>query len=356
MHLFELSHREPICVDVLSGQLFAISDERLRWVQQELSLVEVCRRQSEFEEVFQHCQALADYFEGERDLEEAAWHYLAALRYAQESLDRALEQRTRRALAAFYERHGRYADAAAQFEAMYSLASALGDADVARDACVDLARLYHIQGEQLLPVDPEAARVFFEKESRAAQRSKSGREESRALDALGRASEQAGHLEKALQYHSTSRYVAQREHLEEREVEAALRAAALEERLGRSEAATASLQSALELAKKLRDPAKVCQATMQLGEVYRAQQQARHDAGDTEGEEECMRYRTTCFREAFGAACASGQQDLIDATRIAMGFAIGEYYFKKAGDGRGYIPIVCDDIKAQLEWMSNGKL
>ncbi|KEG05268.1 putative intraflagellar transport protein IFT88, partial [Trypanosoma grayi] len=81
IHLFRLSHRDPVCVDQLAQTHFTIPDASLRWVRDQLAAVEVLRRQSEFRDVYERCRALAEYFEGERDYAEAACHYDTALRY-----------------------------------------------------------------------------------------------------------------------------------------------------------------------------------------------------------------------------------------------------------------------------------
>ncbi|EPY31233.1 hypothetical protein AGDE_09156 [Angomonas deanei] len=355
IHLFELSHREPVCVDVLSKTLFVIGDEKLKWLQQKLSLIEVLRRQSEFHEVFQLCQDLADYFEGERDLEEAVWHYQAALRYAQESLDKDLEQQTRYAFASFFERHHRYEEAADMYETMRSRAIAFGEEEMAKSIANDLARVYHYLGEQYMDTNPELAQQYFEKEAKSAKFSAAAGEESRAMDALGRVTERAGQLEKALGYHRSSRFLAHRDHQLEEEVNAALNAAGLEERLGYGEEAVKSLQDALDLAKQLGDPAKVCRATMQLGEVSRTRLQSIKRPS-IEEEESAMMYQTKCFEEAFDAACASGQQDLIDAARIAMGSRRESTTCVARAVGRAISPSSDHDVEAQLEWMSKGKL
>ncbi|RNF27747.1 intraflagellar transport protein IFT88 [Trypanosoma conorhini] len=103
-----------------------------------------------------------------------------------------------------------------------------------------------------------------------------------------------------------------------------------------------SLRRALSLSSETGDMEGICHATMQLGQACKSN-------GD---EEMALQY----FRANFQAACRQQNQDLEDQARVALGFALGEHYFKHAGGGRGYVPIVCYDVKAQLEWMSKGVL
>ncbi|KEG07711.1 putative intraflagellar transport protein IFT88 [Trypanosoma grayi] len=106
--------------------------------------------------------------------------------------------------------------------------------------------------------------------------------------------------------------------------------------------AMASLQRALRLSQSTGDMEGVCHATMQLGQACKSNGE----------EEKALEY----FRATFQAACQQRNQDLEDQARVALGFALGEHYFTHAGKGRGYVPIVCYDVKAQLEWMSKGVL
>lgn len=342
MHLFHLSHRDPVCVDELSQTYFTIDDDRLHWVQQQLSAVEVLRRQSEFREVIDRCKALANFFEREGDVKEVVWHYEAALQYALESLDSELEMEVREDFARFYERRERYTDAATMYESLYRLAVAVRQEERCIHISVALVHVYQVLGDHRKETDPHAARIYYEKSAKFAKISKSGAEEGRALNSLGKIHEQTGNLRTALQYQRNYSHVSHNDNLRDNECAAMLNVAGLQERLGMNMAATASLRNALQLARNLKEPAKVSRAMMQLGEVHRA-----------EGNEAAA---MQCFKESFQPACESGEQDLIDSARVAMGFAMGEFYFKHAGNGRGYLPIVCEDVVAQLGWMSDGVL
>lgn len=342
MHLFQLAHRDPVCVDPLAHAYFCVPEDQLAWVQQQLSAVEVLRRQSEFAQVLTHCQQLADYFEGERDDDEARWFYDTALQYMSESLDRTLEQEARQAYAAFEERHGHLEAAGVLYEAMYRQAVALQDADAVQRASQCLVRVYQALGNAAKARDPTAAAAYFSKVRVAAERGDNVVEECAAYSALGDVSEARGDYPRALAYNRSYRAVAQREDLKPQECHATLRVADLEERLGLKLEASVTLQEALHLAKELGEPRQLCNATMQLGEAYRVRGQ----------EDEALQ----CFDESFAAAVQTGEQELIDKVRIAIGFARGDHSLAHAYHGEGYLQLVCTDIRAQLAWMSGGTL
>lgn len=342
IHLFHLSHRDPVCVDQLAQTLFTIPDEKLVWVKSQLAAVEVLRRQSEFRDVCERCQLLADYFESERDCDEAAWHYDVALRIAMESLDRPLEQEVRLSFGAFFERHKQLRKAIALFEEVYHLAMALNDVETAVEANYRLIRTYLSLSAELKDTNPKEAISFLERALDMSQRVKSAKDEADSLHALGNIYESMGDFRRALEYQKRFFEVARAANLVEREKRASLCVASMQERMNMTDEAVHSLQCALELSEKAADIEGVYRATMQLGQAY-----------DSSGDHEkaLMSYRAN-----FGAARKLNNSDLTDQARVALGFALGEHYLKHAGGGRGYVPIVCDDVKAQLEWMSNGIL
>lgn len=342
IHLYGLLHRAPVCVDELSQTYFAIPEDRMRWVQQMMSTIEVLRRQSEFSEVFAKCRQLADYFEEQRDVEESIWHYEAALRFSAESLDVKLIRDVRGAFAQFYERTHMLHQACDMYGTMVDTAMALKDQEAVKDTCKDLVRAFHSLGDEARSTNPELAKKYYEHSVQYAQRSKSGMQVAEAYSALGAINEEMMNLPKALHYNQEWSAVANQEQMRADECKAELKTASLHERMSANEKAMVSLDRALGLAKNLEDDAKVCQAMMQRGEVHRGEGQS----------EEAME----CFKKSFSAARNSGQQPLIDSSRVAMGFAIGEFYFTHAGNNRGYLPIVCNDVVTQLHWMSTGEL
>lgn len=342
IHLFYLSHRDPVCVDELSQTVFTIPDERLEWVKEQLSTIEVLRRQSEFRELFERFHALANYFEDEGDHEEAARYYDTALRYVMESLDRPLEQEVRVAYAAFFERQRQFAKAVELYEVMYKLAIALDDEKTALEASFHLMRTYQALGEELKRTNLEEARRFFELALAVAKRVDSMKDVALGYHALGVINEQIGDQQKALEYQQMFLEVSQQAGLVENERKAALAVAGLQERMNLSSEAMESLQQALAVSSETNDLEGVCHATMRLGNACKR----------NNDEEKALYY----FRLNFEAACRQPNRDLEDQARVALGFALGEHYFKHAGGGRGYVPIICNDVKAQLEWMSKGVL
>lgn len=342
IHLYGIFHRPPVCVDELSQTFFTIPEERMAWVQECMCSIELLRRQSEFRAVFEKCQELAQYFEEVRDVEEATWHYEAALRYAMEALEHDLIRDVRYAFAQFYERTGRLRQACDMYGSIYDGARALGKADVAKATCVELVRVFQLLGDEVRESDSRLGKRYYERSVRFAKQSESGLQEALAYAALGSMNEQLNDLHEALHYHTEWSNVAKREGMGADECRAELKKASLQERLHRNQEAMTSLDRAFTLAKEMDDDSKVCRAMMQLGEVYRSEGRS----------EEAM----TCFKESFAAARRAGDQGLTDSSRVAMGFAIGEFYFTHAGNNRGYLPIVCEDIEAQLHWMSKGEL
>ncbi|CCW70988.1 unnamed protein product [Phytomonas sp. Hart1] len=357
IRFFYLSHRDPVCVNELSQTHFTIPEGRLGWVQQQLSAVEVLRRQSEFREVLHACGELAVYFESEGDFLEAAWHHERALAFMIESLDVSLEQVAREAFARFLQRVGRIEAAAEQYEAMYSLAKAVQDEEKALAVSLSLVTLCQEMGERELRAgNLQTAREYFERCVLRAKRSRYGVEEGSAYEALGHLHEKKGNLYTALEYQKNFRVVAQREKLYEKECQAIMNVASLEDRVGENTQAIASLQEAVDMARKLGDSVKIAKATMNLGEAYRSSMREgmRHRNPEEDGNtstEVIVR-----FSESFEAARQSRDMELIDSARVLLGFARGGHYFKHVGNGRGYPDIVCNDVRAQLKWMSTGEL
>lgn len=342
IHLYSIFHRPPVCVDELSQTFFTIPEERMAWVKECMCSVEIYRRQSEFRSAFAKCIELARYFEDARDLDEATWHHEAALRYTMESLEQDLIREVRYAFAQFYERIGRLRQACDMYGSMYDAARALRNEEAAKATCVELVRIFQLLGDETRESDSRLAKRYYEKSVRFAKQSESGIQEALAYSALGAMNEHMNDLSQALYFNIEWSAAAKREKMRADECSAELKKASLQERLQRNTEAMQSLDRAFTLAKEMGDDAKICRAMMQLGEVYRSEGRS----------EEAM----TCFKESFAAARRAGDQGLTDSSRVAMGFAIGEFYFTHGGNNRGYLPIVCEDIEAQLHWMSKGEL
>ncbi|KAG8347953.1 hypothetical protein TRVL_01223 [Trypanosoma vivax] len=342
IRLFHLSHRKPVCVDQLAQTLFTIPDDKLTWVKEQLAAVEVLRRQSEFQEVCDRCQLLADYFESERDYEEAAWHYETAQRFASESLDHSLEQKVRVAFGAFFERRRQFAKAVAIYDRMYRVAVAVKDDERANQASHHLIRTLMLLSRELKSDNPEEAMQHLVRALEVARRVCSVRDEAAILHALGNICEQMGNLLKAMEYQKAFFEAAKRAGLPKSEQRASLCVASLQERLCMNTEAMDSLQRALELSKENNDLEGVCRATMQLGEAFKNSGDQQQALGN--------------FRANFEAASKLKNRDMVDQARVALGFALGEHYLKEAGGGRGYVSIVCEDVEAQLEWLSKGIL
>nr|CCC89684.1 unnamed protein product [Trypanosoma congolense IL3000] len=342
IHLFHLSHRDPVCVDQLAQTLFTIPDDKLKWVKEQLAAVEVLRRQSEFREVFERCRLLADYFESERDYEEAAWHYDVGLRYAMESLDRSLEQEVRLAFGAFFERRKQLRKTIFHYEEVYHLALSLNDTKVAAEASCHLTHAYLEVGLELKTSDPRMAIQFLLRSLEMSRRRRSAEDEAESLRALGSVYEHMGNLNEALRYQKMFLEVSKGAKLLDKERHASLCIANIQERLHMVDEAVESLKCALQLAEEAEDLEGIYRATLQLGQAY----------DSSGGYEQAL----GSYRANFDVARRLNDSNLTDQARVALGFALGENYLKNAGGGRGYVPIVCEDVEAQLQWMSKGVL
>ncbi|CCW64341.1 unnamed protein product [Phytomonas sp. EM1] len=357
IRFFYLSHRDPVCVNELSQKHFTIPEGKLAWVQQKLSAVEVLRRQSEFRDVLNACSELAGYFESEGDLVEAAWHHERALRYMTESLDVPLEQTARENYASFLQRCGKLEASAEQYEIMYRLAKAVKDEEKALVVSFSLVTLYQMLGERELAAGNfQTARNYFERCAVRAQRSRYSVEEGSAYEALGYLHEKKGQLYTALEYQKNFRIVSHRDQLFEKECQAIMNVASLEDRIGDNNQAITSLQEAASMARELGDAVKIAKATMHLGEAYRSKLREEIGDKDSQGYGNTSTEIMVRFAESFEAARQSGDMELIDSARVLLGFARGSHYFKHAGNDRGYPDIVCNDVRAQLKWMSTGEL
>ena len=53
IELYGLSHREPVCIDKLAGNMFAVSDSELPWISDKLCEAEEAKRASNFAAVYE---------------------------------------------------------------------------------------------------------------------------------------------------------------------------------------------------------------------------------------------------------------------------------------------------------------
>lgn len=341
--LFVLSHRDPICVDELAQVMFSIPDNRLPWVQEYLVSVELKRRKSDFRGACEDSLKLAAYFEEFKDTEQALKHLQQALHHAQESLDRALEGEAHEALALFYERRGSTAEALAHHETRYKLSEVTADPATKHSACQHLGRVYQQQGEAFQAIgDLSEARAHFEKAVTVAKTINDSAAEAKAYSSLGNVTVLLGDLQKGLDYQKRFLAVSREARCPTDESHASLKVAELQERAGNWKDAVASLKNALSLAEQTNDLPAICASCRQLGQTYKLM-------GDSV---KSVHY----FREGFRVARDIGDPAVVDAARVAIGFALGEHYFATAGGDTGFIGVVVGDLKAQLEWMSTGVL
>ena len=50
--LYRLSHREPVCIDQLAGEMFSVSKDKLPWIAEILAEAEESKRKSKFSDVY----------------------------------------------------------------------------------------------------------------------------------------------------------------------------------------------------------------------------------------------------------------------------------------------------------------
>jgi tetratricopeptide (TPR) repeat protein len=347
VHLFTLTHRDPVCVDPLALTMYAVPDSRIAWLQEYLISVELKRRKSDFRGAFEDSLRLAAYFEECRDHIQAEKHYKHALQHATDSLDRQLESDAHESYALFFERRKQITDAIAHHEVRLKLSEVTGDNNMKQSSCKHLIRVYQRSGELLQNSNQlNEAKGQFERALNAAKMSNDDKAEALAYSSLGNLTVLLGDLQKALDYQKRFLVVSREAKSVTTESQASLRVAELQERLGQSKEAIASLKNALTLAEQTDDLCSICDACRQLGQTYKA-------VGESV---KAVHY----FREAFRVARDIGDEKLINATRVAIGFALGEHHFASAGAGagdqQGYIGVVVNNLAAQLEWMSGGVL
>lgn len=344
VHLYKLSHRDPVCVDELAQTMFSIPDDKLPWVQEALVAAELKRRKSDFRGVFDENARLAKYFEECGDVAEAQNRLEHALQSCSESLDRNLEGDAHETIGQFFERRGRLLEASIHHETRLKLAEIVGDERAKDRASRHLVRVYLRRGDEAVKAGkPQEAKTLFEKAVATSKACGDTAAEAQAYSALGNVTVLLGDMQKALEYQKRFLVVSRESKSSRGESAAAIKVAKLQESLGQTEDAIQSLKTALSRAEDSNDLKAICDACRQLGEAYK---QANQPV-------KAVHY----FRETFRVARDIGDQRLIERARIALGFALGEHYFSSAGgDGKGYIGIVCNDMAAQLQWMGGGIL
>jgi tetratricopeptide (TPR) repeat protein len=343
VQIFALSHRDPVCVDELAQTYFSIPDSRLHWIQEYLMSVELKRRKSDFRGALDDSLKLAQYFEEVRDFEQAAKHHRIALTHCADSLNRQLEGEAHEAFGFFLERRKNIAEAILHHETRLRLAEVSGDTQAKAVACRNLVRVYLLRGEEHQATQQMSdAKQQFEKAVTVAKSCGDAASEAQAYSALGNITVLLGDLQKALDYQKRFLVVSREAKSVHGESAASLKVAQLQEQLGQTSDAIASLKAALTLAEQSDDLRSICEACHQLGKTYK-----------TSGESmKSVHY----FREAFRVARDIGDAQLVNTSRVALGFALGEHYFASASGNKGFVSVVCNDMPAQLEWLGGGVL
>jgi tetratricopeptide (TPR) repeat protein len=343
VQVYTLSHREPVCVDELAQTMFSIPDETLPWVLDQLTEAEMKRRHSDFRGVLDHNMSLATYFEERGDKAQAMHQQQLALQSCTESLDNGLEGEAHENIAGLYERLTMLPEALLHHETRLKLAEISGDAATKDRAARNNIRLYMGRGEKSLADGHlEEAKQFFEHAVEASRGCGESASEARAYSALGNITVLMGDIRKALEYQRRYLVVSREAKDGHGESRAALEVAKLQDKLGNAAEAISSLKEALAVAEETNDLLAINEACKHLGETYKNDDQNM----------KAVHY----FQEHFRVSRDIGEAATADSARIQLGFALGHHHFEHAGNRRGYLNMVCDDLAAQLEWMGSGTL
>lgn len=347
--LFELAHREPVCVDELSQTMFAIPDAALPWLLDRLSAAELLRRQRAFRSVFQVLSEISAYFEKNGDKDEAVKHLHNALEATAESLDVELHGEALEATAALHERLGQFTDSLKFFEQRFKLCNTNPDSSdragiaTRNKAAQNIIRLCNVRGAAALQHQRfDEAKNFYERSVSVAKLIEDTDAEAAAYSSLGEVNVVMGDLKKALDYQQRFLALSRLRRDGKGESSAALSVAQLQRSLGDNDASISSFRKALEAADAAQDLNALCSATRQLGEAYRS-------SGD---KNLAAHYLTQHFKVAREV----GTQETVESARYGLGFALADHHMENAGGRAGFLEMVHQDMPALLEWLGEGHM
>ena len=341
--LYTLSHRPPLCVDELAQTMFSVPDETLPWVLERLTAAEMKRRHSDYRGVLYEHTELAAYFEKHGDKEQAISQLSQALQACVDSLDHELEGEAHEAIALLFERLGVLVEATTHHETRLKLAEISSKPEVRQRAAKNLIRVFNARGNALLAEQKHLeAKAFFEKAVACAKNCGDTAAEAKAYASLGSVTVLIGDLNKALEYNQRFLLVSREAKDGHGEAAAALEVAKLQGSLGHSADAINSLKDALAIAEAANDLDGINSACRQLADTYKA------DGNNVSA----VHY----FREHFKVSRDIGDARAIENARISLGFAMGDHHFTHAGNRRGFLNLVVEDLPALLEWMGTGAM
>ena len=343
VQLFTLSHRDPVCVDELAQTMFSVPDERLEWLQERLVTAELKRRRGDFKGVYSEFLSLACYFEENRDHDQAEKYYDSALQACVESLDRNLQAAAHEQFGAFCERRNLKEEATYHYETRLKLVEISGDQEARIAACRPLVAMFLRRGAvEQQEGNMMGAKVLYERAVTISKACKDPGSEAKAYSALGGITVLLGDMDKALDYQKRFLVVCKDSNNIEQQSKASMQVAQLQHQMGHHDEAVQSLKEALEIAQESNNLRDICTACRQLGECYKS-------IGDSIN-------AVHFFRQTFKVARDIGDEKLIESARAMLGFSLGEHYFNAAGSGEGFLSVACNDIAAQLDWLSSGVL
>eukprot|EP01060_Flectonema_neradi_P006432 TRINITY_DN14345_c2_g1_i1.p1 TRINITY_DN14345_c2_g1~~TRINITY_DN14345_c2_g1_i1.p1 ORF type:complete len:366 (+),score=71.05 TRINITY_DN14345_c2_g1_i1:48-1145(+) len=340
--LYKLSHREPVCIDQLAGELFSIPKEKLPWIAEVLAEAEESKRKSKFSEVYEKYVELADYFESCGDTATAINFHNTALKCVKLSSDKELEGTAYEVLGLAYERIGELKEAVRCHETFLRIAEASRTVGLKSKANTNLVRVYIANAEKLEKEGLfEEAKDFYDKAVHTANNNGDQEAEAEAYSKLGGITVLLGDLNKALEYQKRFLLVSKQLNSERREGKAVRECAALQEKLKQHEEAVQSLKRALEIAEEHDDIPGIADSCQQLGHLYTAL--SEHT--------KAVHY----YKESYKVYQVLGDQHQIQQSRIKVGVAEGNLQWTKAGD-TGYTGLVSTNIQLILAWKGKGQL
>jgi hypothetical protein len=142
VEFYNLSHRDPVCVDALANKMFSIGMDKLPYIQSTLVQAEKARRGGEFREVYDCYIKLANYFEDEMDHKTSLHFHQVGLDNAKQSSDKELEGIAHENFGNAHERLGNTEMAIKFHETHLRLSEAAWNQNMKRQANKNLIRVY----------------------------------------------------------------------------------------------------------------------------------------------------------------------------------------------------------------------
>uniref|UniRef100_A0A7S1ISJ5 Tetratricopeptide repeat protein 29 n=1 Tax=Eutreptiella gymnastica TaxID=73025 RepID=A0A7S1ISJ5_9EUGL len=336
VELYELSHREPVCVDALANRMFSIPMDQLPTIQGTLVQAERARRTGEFREVYDCHLKLANYFEDELDFATSLHFHDLGLEHCKQSSDKDLEGVAHENFGNAHERRGN-TDMAIRFhETHLRLAEVSRNIPMKRQANKNLIRVYMRRAlECEKAADYPRAKELYDKAMNTARANSDTEAEGEAYHKLGHITVLLGDLDKALEYQKRFLMVSREVRNDVNEGKAHVSLAELQEEMGQMSDAVQSLVGSLDIAEKAGDLTAICEACTKLGMLHNKQ-------GDYVKASKYLEQNYTTAKQI-------GDRKLIEKARILVGVARGNNHWQN-----GFVQMVDRDLDGMLRWKCQG--